>query len=134
MRIDRTTFLVALGGMLALAACGGPPPAPGAEAGIEVLGIALRGGGEFALLNYRVLDYDKAKRTLQQDLRLVGTGAEGAPLPVTSVGRLGPMRQRPSASGRTQFILFTNAGRVMRKGSVASLLVGDLRIDGIPVT
>jgi hypothetical protein len=128
---------VAMGAALLLSGCTGPapaPPRPGEEIGIEVLGIELRAGGNLAQVNYRVLDYETARRALQKELRLLGGESGAAPLPVTSVGRLGPMRQRPSRSARQQFVIFTNTGRVLQRGSTASFLVGETRIDGIPVT
>jgi hypothetical protein len=53
---------------------------------------------------------------------------------VTSGGRLGPLRQRPSASGREQFMLFTNSGQVLKRGGRAVLEIGALRVAGIPIT
>lgn len=119
-------------------ACGSGAPSDPLQAkaweyGIEILGVQLTGDGDFARLNYRVVDYEKAKRSLKGDVQLVAEGTD-RPLPVASTGRLGPLRQRPSSSGRQQFMLFTNFARVLKKGDHAVLVIGTGRIDGIPVT
>jgi hypothetical protein len=51
-----------------------------------------------------------------------------------STGRLGALQQRPNRLGRPQFMLFTNAGRVLRAGDRAVLIVGEARVAGIPVS
>jgi hypothetical protein len=117
--------------------CGERPPSDPLQAqawehGIEILGVQLMAGGNFARLNYRVVDYEKARRAFRDEIRL---GAEGSAhlLPVASTGRLGPLRQRPSSSGRPQFMLFTNYERGLVKGGRAFVEIGERRIDGIPV-
>lgn len=120
-------------------ACGSRPPtdplqAQAREYGIEIMGVQLMADGDFARLNYRVVDYERAKRALKGEFRLLSEDGE-RPLPVTSVGRLGPLRQRPSATGRPQFMMFTNNGRALRKGDTAVLQIGEHdRISGIPVS
>lgn len=121
-------------------ACGSRPPSDPLQAqawkyGIEILGVQVMAGGEFARLNYRVVDYQKAKRAMSGEFRLLPETGDRA-LPVTSVGRLGPLRQRPSSTGRPQFMLFTNHGPVLRKGDTAILqrIGAQDRITGIPVS
>ncbi len=109
------------------------PAGPGLEHGIEVLGVELMAGGDLARLNYRVTDYEKAKRALASGIQLYASGDTRA-LAVTDVGRLGPMRQRPSRSGVKQFIMFTNSSRALQKGTTAEFAVGGARITGIPVS
>lgn len=106
---------------------------PGHEMGIEVLGIELMAGGDLARLNYRVIDYERAKRAMEGVAR-IDPGAAGPPLELMSAGRLGAIRQRPSSTGKKQFMLFTNSGRVLRRGDSAVLMIGPSRIPGIPVS
>jgi len=110
-----------------------PVQAAARQYGIEILGARLVADGDIVRLNYRVVDYDTAKRSLKGEARLVPDGAD-RPLPVMSTGRLGPLQQRPSRMGRPQFMLFTNAGRVLRAGDRAVLVVGEARVAGIPVS
>jgi hypothetical protein len=120
---------------LAAACAGGPgggSPHLGHEHGVEILGVQLAAGGDLARLNYRVTDYEKARKALMGEVRLLAEGGET--LPVVSVGRLGPMKQRPSATGRPQFILFTNPGRALRKGGTAVVALQEGRIAGVPVS
>lgn len=132
------TMALALGLAFGSAACG--PRAPGdpgeaktREHGVEILGVRLMADGDVVRLDYRVVDFDKAKRSLNADVRLLREGAE-RPLPVMSTGRLGPLRQRPSRGGRPQFMLFTNPGRALRVGDRAVLVIGEDRVAGIPVS
>lgn len=103
------------------------------ETGLELLAVELTAGGDLVRLNYRVLDAKRARRTLQGNLFL-RAGEEGPWLAVTSAGRLGPMRQRPTTGGKRQFILFTNKGRALARGQVAVLFAGTTRIAQVPVT
>jgi hypothetical protein len=127
-----------LGVAFLCAACGSRPPqdtlqAKAREHGIEILGVQLMADGDVARLNYRVVDYALAKRSLRDDVRLLCDGTD-RPLPVMSTGRLGPLRQRPTRDGRPQFMMFTNPGRALRKGDHAVLTIGGARIEGIPVS
>ena len=120
------------------AGCGTQAPADPLKAatrehGIEIEGVQLLADGDLARLNYRVVDYEKAKRSLAGEVQLRAPN-DPRPLPVTDVGRLGPMRQRPSKTGALQFILFTNSGRILQKGGTAVLVVGGRPIAGIPVS
>ncbi len=134
--MKRHAFVVLAAGMLT-AGCGAGPdgvaPSPlGHEHGIEIIRVQVLAGGDLARLDYRVRDIMKARETLSGDVRLVAEA--GGTLPVLSVGRLGPMKQRPSPSGKLQFILFTNPGRALQKGGTAALDLGGGRVGGIPVS
>jgi hypothetical protein len=127
--------LIPVAAVALAAACAAPaggPQHPGHEQGLEILGIQLLAGGDLARLDYKVRDVEKARTALAGDVQLLT--AEGRSLTVMSVGRLGPMRQRPSATGKLQFILFTNPGRTLRRGETAILALGEGRISGIPVS
>jgi hypothetical protein len=132
-RILLTVALIAV----ALAGCSrsdSPGPAlPGAELGIEVLGIRLLAGGDLARLDFRVVDYDRARETFRGEIAVLPAGGTHA-LAVLNTGRLGPMRQRPSRSGKKQFVLFTNAGRALEPGATAEVVLGDARIPDVPVS
>lgn len=121
-----------------LAACGTRAPSDPLQAkastyGIEILGVQLMADGDLARLDYRVIDFERTKRKLKGEVKILPEGAARS-LPVLSAGRLGPMRQRPSASGKRQFMMFTNSGRVLRKGDRAVLQIGEDRLPGIPVS
>lgn len=124
---------------IALAGCGlgprqeAPAAAASNEIGLEVLAVELMAGGDLARLNYRVVDVERARRTLQGEVFL-RAGEEGPLLKVISAGRLGQMRQRPASGNKRQFILFTNAGRTLDRGKTAILYVGATPIARVTVT
>ena len=139
MKPHRPLSILALALAPWLLACGARAPSDPLQAqawkhGIEILGVQLMANGEFARLNYRVVDYQKAKRSLQGEVRLFPADDERS-LPVASTGRLGPLRQRPSPDGRPQFMLFTNGSHTLVKGGTAVLEIGRKdRITGVPVS
>ena len=119
--------------LLALALCGCSAPREHAELGLEVLGIQLLAGGDLARLDFRVVDYERAKRTLGGEIAIM-TADGGRRLEVLSAGRLGPLRQRPSRSGKKQFVMFTNAGRALEPGASAVVVLGQARVERVPVS
>ena len=137
----RPLSIVALAGLaVAVAACsfgGGErrrAQAPGSDLGIEVLGIELLAGGDLARLDFRVVDYERAQRVLRGREITVLTADGDSRLEVLAAGRLGPLRQRPSRSGKKQFVMFTNAGRALARGASAVVVLGDTRIERVPVS
>jgi hypothetical protein len=116
---------------LALSGCSAPGARP--ELGIEVLGIQLLAGGDLARLDFRVVDCERAKGTLAGEIAVL-TADGGTRLEVLSAGRLGPLRQRPSRSGKKQFVMFTNAGRALEPGVSAVVVLGQARVERVPVS
>lgn len=140
MKPHRSFLILVLGLALPwLLACGSRPPSDPLQAqafryGVEILDVQLVADGDFVRLNYRVVDYQKARKALSGECRLFPLNSSRA-LPVPSVGRLGPLRQRPSSTGRPQFMLFTNQGHVLNRGDTAVLQIGPQnRIAGIPIS
>jgi len=134
----RARGLLILGAILAAAACGpaavqDPMQKSARRCGIQILGVQLMADGDVARLNYRVVDYDKAKVALRKSVHLY-EGDRSRPLPVMATGRLGPLTQRPTRDGRPQFMIFTNPGRALVRGGRAALTIGEVRIEGIPVS
>ena len=130
--------LVALSVAAAACSIGGGERAaaqgPASELGIEVLGIQLLAGGDLARLDFRVIDYERAQAALRGRELAVLTADGGSRLEVLAAGGLGPLRQRPSRSGKKQFVMFTNAGRALEPGASAVVVLGDTRIERVPVS
>jgi hypothetical protein len=108
---------------------------PADSVGISVESIQLLAGGDLARLNYRVTDYPLARKSLGlgNSIRILPAGTS-RPLSVTQAGILGPLRQRPSRGGRLHFVLFNNSGRILRPGDRADVLLGKVRVAGVPVS
>jgi len=124
-----------LAAVLPFAACrrAAAPSPPNNPLGIEALGVQLLADGDLARLDYRVVDEPRARAAFAGELRLYADGGS-QPLRVMDVGRLGPLRQRPTVGGRRQFVLFTNPGRVLRRAGTAVLVCPAGRLAGIPVS
>ena len=103
-----TKGLAAVGAAILLAGCAAAPgetaKLPGAEIGIQVLGVELLADGDIARLNYRVVDIRTARTALDHEVRLSPSHGHRT-LDIMQAGRLGPLRQRPSATGKKQFML-----------------------------
>jgi hypothetical protein len=105
--------------------------------GIKPKAIRLTGGDFFLDFRYHILDPEKAaaitKRGKGKKAFLIDqeTGKE---FPV-SVTKLGPMRAtavKPHAD-RDYVIMFTNVGKMIKKGSKVTVVVGDCRVENLVV-
>jgi hypothetical protein len=112
-----------------------PPPRPTVAAvpdlGIEVVGLHLSGGGSLVDLRYRVVNPSKAKLlTDRQGILHLRDEGTGLALNVPVMPYVGALRQtalEPEA-GKVYFILFGNAARSVKAGSLVTLMAGDSQV------
>jgi len=105
------------------------------EHGIQVESVRLSGAGHFIDFRYRVLDPEKAAALLDRSQKAVlidQASKTEMPVPIT---KLGPIRQttRKPEKDRVYFMLFTNAGNLVKSGSMISLRIGDFEAENIVV-
>ena len=117
------------------------PAAPGAMAGraaveehfgIRIGGVRLTAAGAALDLRYEILDPERAALLADPrcEARLLDI-ARGAELGTSNP----PQRrtaQRPSA-GKTHFVLFANAGRLLKPGDKVRLVLGGLEADDLTI-
>ncbi len=103
--------------------------------GIRPKAIRLTGEQFFLDFRYKILDPDKAAAVTKRGEKAFLIDQDtGKSLPVT-VNKLGPMRSttvKPTA-GKDYVILFTNPGRMVKKGAKVTLVIGELRIENLIV-
>jgi hypothetical protein len=99
--------------------------------GVEIVRVAVSGGGGLIDLRYRVVDADKAA-TIHSTVNppLLLDQQSGA---IVDQLLMGHMHSGRPKVGLTYFLLFTNPGDIVRRGSRVSVQLGGARIQGVPV-
>lgn len=103
--------------------------------GIRVESVSLTAAGHFIDFRYRVLDPEKAAALLDRNKSAVLIDqASKAELPVP-ITKLGPIRQttRKPVKDRIYFLLFTNAGNLVKSGSRVDVRIGEFQAENIVV-
>lgn len=147
-RIEATRFFVsAVLGSLLLFACAAPQKSPPETSSIsrqqaeEALGIesvAIRQTSAGYMLDYRYKVVDPALAAVMLNRKnkpYLMHEASGKVLAVPVTAKVGPLRQstlKPEA-GRIYFMMFGNAGKLVRPGDRVTLIVGQHRIEHLTV-
>lgn len=106
------------------------------ELGVEIIAVRLSAAGAMLDLRYRVIDPEKAKPLMDErvSVGLVDprTGAV-ATVPVDE--QVGALRQHGTniRPGQVLATLFGNPGRLLKKGDIVNLRLGDLEITGLTI-
>lgn len=104
--------------------------------GIEITSLRMSGHGHLIDLRYRVLDPDKAVLMGDRNVKPTLTDlATGTVLRVPSFPKTGSMRQTADRleAGRIYFMLFANAGVLVKSGSRVTVTVGDFKAENLVV-
>jgi len=117
-----------------------PPPARALAAfpehGIEIVALRLSAGGNMIDLRYRVTDPVKAAPLLARTTKVEAVDeATGRRLVVPRGAKVGAMRQTAvePVPGTIYFTFFGNTARVVRHGSLLTVLFGPVEIRGLRV-
>ena len=103
--------------------------------GVDVVGIRPVSSGLMLRFDYRVVDPERASALTERAARpyLVDEATHTA-LAIPAMENIGELRQiAPLERGRTYYMIFGNPGRLVKQGSRVTLVVGNLRADGIVV-
>ncbi|MCU1280186.1 MAG: putative transrane protein [bacterium] len=103
--------------------------------GIDVVGIRRVSSGLMLRFDYRVVDPARAAAVSDKKAKpYVIDEATGTALAVPAMENIGELRQvAPLQPERTYFIIFGNPGGLVKKGGHVTLVVGNLRAEGLPV-
>jgi hypothetical protein len=103
--------------------------------GIDDLVVKWGESGEVIRFNYRVLD--AAKATVLNDKRNEPSLIDperGVSLVVPSMENVGQLRQSaPPETGKAYWMVFSNKGRLVRRGDHVNVVIGAFRADGLVV-
>ena len=103
--------------------------------GVDSLGVKWAESGEVIRFSYRVLDADKAKvlNDKTNEPSLVDPQA-GVKLVVPSMENVGQLRQSaPPEDGKSYWVVFSNKGRLVKRGDHVSVVIGAFHADGLVV-
>jgi hypothetical protein len=103
--------------------------------GVDSLAVKWAESGEVIRFTYRVLDADKATPLNDKKLEpsLVDPRA-GVKLVVPALENVGQLRQSvPPESGKAYWMVFSNKGRLVKRGDRVSVVIGTFRADGLVV-
>jgi hypothetical protein len=103
--------------------------------GVDSLGVKWGESGEVIRFTYRVLDSERARMLNDKKLEpsLVDPAA-GVKLVVPSLENVGQLRQSaPPENGKAYWMVFSNKGRLVKRGDRVSVVIGSFRADGLVV-
>ena len=104
--------------------------------GIRVESLRLSAGGHMIDFRYRVLDPEKAASLGKRENKAcLIDEASGQKLLVPNTPKVGPLRQTAQRliAGRVYWMLFSNAGGLVKPGSRVTVAIGDWRAEGLEV-
>jgi len=103
--------------------------------GVDLVGVRPVSSGYMLRFDYRVLDPERAAVLSDKKARpyLIDEASHIA-LAVPAMENIGELRQvAPLETGRTYFMVFGNPGKLVKRGSRVTLVVGNLRAEGVVV-
>jgi len=103
--------------------------------GVDSLAAKWGESGEVIRFSYRVLDADKAKILNDKKFEpsLIDPRA-GVQLVVPSMENVGQLRQSaPPEEGKSYWMVFSNKGRLVKRGDHVIVVIGAFRADGLVV-
>ena len=103
--------------------------------GVEIIGVHPVSSGYMLTFSYRILDPQKAKLLNDRKAKAyVIDEATDTRLAVPAMEKVGELRPdaKPKA-GRNYFMMFGNPGKLVKRGSRISVVVGNFRVDGLVV-
>lgn len=103
--------------------------------GIRPVAIRLVGGEHFIDFRYRVTDPQKAVTLLSRNNKAYLIDEQSGRVHNVPVTKLGPMRAsaiEPKAD-RNYVVIFGNADKILHKGSLVTVVIGDFRAEHLQV-
>jgi hypothetical protein len=103
--------------------------------GIDTLSVKLVESGELVRFAWRALDPDKALVLNDKKLEpaLIDPQA-GVSLAVPAMEKIGQLRQSaPPEAGKSYWMVFSNKGRLVKRGDRVNVVIGPFRAEGLAV-
>jgi len=99
--------------------------------GVQIVHVAVTGGGGLVDLRYKVVDPDKAVAV--HDAVYPPTIIDDATGIVVDQLLMGHSHTGSFRAGQTYYLIFENPGNLVQRGSTVSVLLGDTQIDNVDV-
>lgn len=104
--------------------------------GVQIDGIRLSAADYMLDFRYRVIDPDKASPILNRHVKAYLIDEQsGAKLIVPTPPKVGSMRQKSyePIAGKIYFVMFSNPGRLVKRGIKVSVVIGDFKVENLVV-
>ena len=102
--------------------------------GVQICGIRLSAADYMLDFRYRVIDPEKAKPLLSRQVKPYLVDQEsGAKLIVPAPPKVGSLRQKSNEPlpGKIYFIIFSNPGKLVKRGNKVTVVIGDFKAEGL---
>jgi len=103
--------------------------------GVDIVGVKPVSSGYMLAFRYRILDPEKAK--MLNDMKskaYIIDEASGIRLAVPAMENIGELRSGSAPiANRTYFMIFGNPGKVVKSGSLISVVAGNFQVNGLVV-
>ncbi len=103
--------------------------------GIDSLSVKLAESGELVRFAWRVVDPERARVLNDKKLEpaLIDPQA-GVSLVVPAMEKIGKLRQSaPPEAGKSYWMVFSNKGRIVKRGDRVDVVIGEFRAEGLGV-
>jgi hypothetical protein len=103
--------------------------------GIDAPSVKLVESGQLVRFSWRVLDPDRARVLNDKNLEpaLIDPQA-GVSLKVPAMEKIGQLRQSaPPEAGKSYWMVFSNKGRMVKRGDRVNVVIGEFRAEGLAV-
>lgn len=99
--------------------------------GIDIIGVRLLSSDWMLQFKYRIIDPEKAKTLMVRQAKpYLVDQVSGAKLAVPAMENIGELRQTPMPTeGRTYFIIFGNANKIVQRGNRVNIEIGSFIAD-----
>jgi hypothetical protein len=102
---------------------------------VDALSVKYTESGEVIRFSYRIVDVDKAKALNDKAVEpsLVDPKA-GVRLSIPALEKIGKLRQTGTlVSGKAYWMAFSNKGRLVKRGDLVNVIIGQFHADGLMV-
>jgi hypothetical protein len=104
--------------------------------GIEIQAIRLSAGGYILDFRYKAIDPNKANILFSREIQpYLLHEATGRVITVPATTKIGPLRNTTNqpVAGKIYFMLFGNAGKLVKAGDKVTVIFGDYRMEHLTV-
>lgn len=104
--------------------------------GVQISGIRLSAADYMLDFRYRIIDPDKASPILNRQVKAYLIDEQsGAKLIVPTPPKVGSLRQKSyePTVGKIYFVMFSNPGRLVKRGSKVTVVIGDFKAENLVV-
>ncbi len=103
--------------------------------GVDIVGVKSVSSGSMLRFSYLVLNADKAKAFNDKKvIPYLVDEATGAKFFIPEMEKVGKLRQTaPPVNGRIYWMIFANAGKLLKTGDHVDVVIGKVRVDGLVV-